>query len=314
MTAVLVVEDQQALASALEVAIAAQPDLECLGSAGTVDDALEQVARHVPDVVLMDIQLPGGSGIECTRLIKASYPEVTVLILTADASATRLAQAAAAGASGFLTKGSSFADILSAIRNPAAGQMVIEGTTLWALIDALRDVEPEPAGPAVVPAQAGHEQDWARLTAREQEVLALMGEGLDPKAIAERLVLSLHTARGHVKSVMTKLGAHSQLEAVVVATRSGLLSHDGSAPAHLCPPIRRPPTIWGVRSDHLRVAADGRPPVAWMVCATQTRTWRSLANRAGHRAGGPGSSRGAGEQPVRWTRKRRVRASTLMDR
>jgi len=83
-----------------------------------------------------------------------------------------------------------------------------------------------------VPAQAGPEQDWARLTAREQEVLALMGEGLDPRAIAERLVVSLHTARGHVKSVMTKLGAHSQLEAVVVATRSGLLPHDGSASAH----------------------------------------------------------------------------------
>jgi DNA-binding NarL/FixJ family response regulator len=291
MTAVLVVEDQQALASALEVAIGAQPDLECLGSAGTVDDALEQVARHVPDVVLMDIQLPGGSGIECTRLIKASYPEVTVLILTADASATRLAQAAAAGATGFLTKGSSFADILTAIRNPAGAKMVIEGTTLWALIDALRDTEPEPAGPAVVPAQAGREQDWARLTAREQEVLALMGEGLDPKAIAERLVVSLHTARGHVKSVMTKLGAHSQLEAVVVATRSGLLSHDGSAPAHLCPLIRWPPTIWGVRSDHLRVAVSARPAIAWVVCATQTRTRRFPANRAGHRAGGPGSSR-----------------------
>jgi DNA-binding NarL/FixJ family response regulator len=270
MTAVLVVEDQQALASALEVAIGAQPDLECLGSVGNVDDALEQVARHVPDVVLMDIQLPGSSGIEGTRLIKASHPEVTVLILTADASAIRLAQAAAAGATGFLTKGSSFADILTAIRNPAGGKMVIEGTTLWALIDALRDAEPEPepepvAGPArptVVPAQASGGQDWARLTAREQEVLALMGEGLDPKAIAEQLVVSLHTARGHVKSVMTKLGAHSQLEAVVVATRSGLLSHDGSAPAHLCPLIRQPPTIWGVRSDHLRVAVSAGPAIA----------------------------------------------------
>ncbi|HUZ56224.1 MAG TPA: response regulator transcription factor [Streptosporangiaceae bacterium] len=232
MTAVLVVEDQQALASALEVAIAAQPDLECLGSAGTVDDALEQIARHIPDVVLMDLQLPGGNGIECTRQIKASHPEVSVLILTAEATASKLAAAAAAGATGFFTKGSSFADILDAIRNPVGGKMVIEGTTLRALIDELRDAEPGPGGPAAVPAQAGPEQDWARLTAREQEVLALMGEGLDPRAIAERLVVSLHTARGHVKSVMTKLGAHSQLEAVVVATRSGLLPHDGSASAH----------------------------------------------------------------------------------
>ena len=107
--------------------------------------------------------------------------------------------------------------------------------------------------------RAASEQDWARLTAREQEVLALMGEGLDPKAIAERLVVSLHTARGHVKKVMTKLGAHSQLEAVVVATRSGFLPHDGSASARLCPPTRWSPTIWGVRSDHLRVAVSAGP-------------------------------------------------------
>ena len=246
MTAVLIVEDQQALASALEVAIGAQPDLECLGSAGTVSDALAQVARHIPDVVLMDIQLPGGNGIECTRQIKASHPEVTVLILTGDASATRLAEAAAAGATGFLTKSSSFADILDAIRNPAGGRMVIEGTTLQALIDELRQGEPRPGGGlTLVPAQARNEQDWARLTAREQEVLALMGEGLDPKAISERLVVSLHTARGHVKSVMMKLGAHSQLEAVVVATKSGLLPHDGSASAQLCPLTRLSPPSGG---------------------------------------------------------------------
>ena len=272
MTAVLVVEDQQALASALEVAIGAQPDLECLGSAGTVSDALDQIARRIPDVVLMDIQLPGGDGIEGTRRITAAYPEVSVLILTADASAGRLAEAAAAGATGFLTKSSSFGDILDAIRNPGGAKMVIEGTTLQALIDELRDAEPRPGGPALVPGQASHEQDWARLTAREQEVLALMGEGLDPRAISERLVVSLHTARGHVKNVMMKLGTHSQLEAVVVATRSGLLPHDGSASAQLCPPTRLSPTIWGVRSDHLRVAARTGRAVAWNLCATQTRT------------------------------------------
>jgi DNA-binding NarL/FixJ family response regulator len=256
MTAVLVVEDQQALASALEVAIGAQPDLECLGSAGTVDDALEQMARHMPDVVLMDIQLPGGNGIEGTRLIKASHPEVSVLILTADASASRLTAAADAGATGFLTKSSSFADILDAIRNPGGVKMVIEGPSLWALIDELRDAEPAPGGRVAARAQAAPEQDRSRLTAREQEVLALMGEGLDPRAIAERLVVSLHTARGHVKSVMTKLGAHSQLEAVVMATRSGLLPHDGSASVRLCLLTCGSPTRWGVRSDHLRVAVS----------------------------------------------------------
>jgi DNA-binding NarL/FixJ family response regulator len=215
MTGVLIVEDQQALASALEVAIGTQPDLECLGAAGTVDDALEQITRQVPDVVLMDIELPGEDGIQGTRRIKASHPEVLIFILTAGASASRLAAAAAAGAAGFLTKASSFTDILAAIRNPAVGKMVIEGTTLRALREELGSVELEHGGgPTALGAPKGRE-----------------GEGLDPKSIAHRLVVSVHTARGHVKNVMMKLGAHSQLEAVVVATRSGLLSSDGVASA-----------------------------------------------------------------------------------
>lgn len=232
MTGVLIVEDQQALASALEVAIGTQPDLECLGAAATVDDALGHIARHVPDVVLMDIGLPGDDGIEGTRRIKACYPEVLIFILTAGASASRLAAAAAAGAAGFLTKASSFTDILAAIRNPAAGKMVIEGTTLRALREELGSVELAHGGePTALGAPEVHGPDWSRLTGREREVLALMGDGLDPKAIAQRLVVSVHTARGHVKNVMMKLGAHSQLEAVVVAMRSGLLSSDGAASA-----------------------------------------------------------------------------------
>ena len=86
MTGVLVVEDQQVLASALEIAIGTQPDMDCVGTAATIDDALASVAEHRPDVVLMDIQLPGLDGIEGTRQIKAAYPDVTILILTAGAT------------------------------------------------------------------------------------------------------------------------------------------------------------------------------------------------------------------------------------
>jgi DNA-binding NarL/FixJ family response regulator len=220
MTSVLVVEDQQVLASALEIAIGTQPDLDCVGTAATVDDALAKMAERRADVVLMDIQLPGTDGIEGTRRISADYPGVSILILTAGATPQRLAAAAAAGAAGFLAKDGSFSDILAAIRNPMPGMMVIQGA---ALNELLKD---QPATskakqPSEQPAQTG--PDTARLTAREQEVLALMGEGLDPTAIAERLVVSVYTARGHVKNVMMKLGAHTQLEAVVLATKSGLL-------------------------------------------------------------------------------------------
>ncbi len=214
VTRVLVVEDQRVLAGALEVGIDAQPDLACIGAVGTVEDALQLVASVVPDVVLMDIHLPGVDGIEGTRRIKASHPAARVLILTADATPDLLVLAAAAGAAGFLAKDSAFADILAAIRSPVDGKILVEGTTLTALLEGL---------PLAEPAHLARDATAAVLSRREREVLALMGEGLDPRAIADRLVVSLHTARGHVKKVMMKLGAHSQLEAVVTATRIGLL-------------------------------------------------------------------------------------------
>jgi DNA-binding NarL/FixJ family response regulator len=256
MTDVLIVEDQQVLASALEIAIGTQPDMDCVGTAATVDEALTQVVVRRLDVVLMDIRLPGTDGIEGTRRIKAIHPDVSILILTAGATPARLAAAAAAGADGFLAKDGPFSDILAAIRNPMPGKMVIEGATLNQLISQIpglsqgQEAQQEPrqlaqgqpaepssssgervaAGPRTQPAtQAGAPPaEMAKLTAREQEVLGLMGEGLDPSAIAERLFLSVYTARGHVKNVMMKLGAHTQLEAVVLATKSGLLPGRGA--------------------------------------------------------------------------------------
>jgi DNA-binding NarL/FixJ family response regulator len=227
VTAVLVVEDERVLAAAVEVAIGSQPDMENVRSAGSVGEALEKMARHVPDVVLMDIELPDADGIEGTRRIKATYPEVSVLILTEGATPRCLVAAATAGAAGFLSKDSSFPEIIAAVRNPGE-KIVIEGAMLRALIEEC--VGGQPQG-GVSAAQPGSWPDWARLTAREREILGMMGEGLDPRAIADQLVVSRHTARGHIKNIMTKLGAHSQLQAVVIAARSGLVS------ANMPPPL-----------------------------------------------------------------------------
>jgi DNA-binding NarL/FixJ family response regulator len=213
-TRVLIVEDQRVLADALTIAIGAQPDLDCVGAAETVEEALRLTATVAPDVMLMDIHLPGVDGIAGTRKVKSAYPEVRVFILTADTTPDLFTDAAAAGAAGFLAKDSAFSDILAAIRTPPEGRIMVGGSTLAALLGELR---------RGVPPRAGPEGNWAGLTEREREVLSLMGEGLDPRAIAERLVVSLHTARGHVKNVMAKLQTHSQLEAVVVAIRTGLL-------------------------------------------------------------------------------------------
>ncbi|WP_419996044.1 response regulator transcription factor [Streptomyces boninensis] len=216
MIRVLVVEDERTLADALEIAIGAQPDLECAGAVATVEEALPLVAERNPDVVLMDIHLPGADGIEGTRRIRAAHsPRIRVLLLTADTDPRRLVAGAAAGAAGFLANDSAFATVLAAIRAPADGPMYIGESTLGLLVAAL--------GPA--PGEAPPRPGYGRgeLTAREREVLRLMARGLGPRAIAGLLVVSPHTARGHVKRVMAKLGAHSQLEAVVIAARSGLL-------------------------------------------------------------------------------------------
>ena len=214
MIRVLVVEDQQTLAGALQIAIGAQPDMDCVGAVGTAEEAVALAAASSPDVVLMDIRLPGADGIEATRQVKATCPQVRVLILTADATPARLAAAAAAGASGFLAKDSPFPAILAAIRTPVDGTILVEQNTMAALIGSLDHVRAPLENPML---------GQARLTARERQVLALMGEGLDPQAIAHRLVVSRHTARGHVKNIMMKLGAHTQLEAVVIATRAGYM-------------------------------------------------------------------------------------------
>jgi DNA-binding NarL/FixJ family response regulator len=213
-TRILLVEDQRTLAEALMIAIDAQPDLECVGAVGTVDEALRLTGARHPDVVLMDIHLPGVDGIDGTRRIKSLHPSVRILVLTADATPEMFAEATAAGATGFLAKNGPFPDILAAIRTPPAGRTLVAGGTFAVLVDELRRGASE---------QARREENRAFLTAREKEVLALMGEGLGGRLIAERLGVSEHTARSHIKRVMTKLRAHNRHEAVDVALRTGLL-------------------------------------------------------------------------------------------
>jgi DNA-binding NarL/FixJ family response regulator len=146
MTRVLVVEDQRALADALQIAIDVQPDLECAGVVATAEDALKLTAAQDPDIVLMDVHLhgPGPDGIEATRQIKEYAPGIRVLILTADSVPDLFSGATAAGADGFLAKDSALPDILAAIRTPADKTVMVEGATLAALFkDYRREESPD---------------------------------------------------------------------------------------------------------------------------------------------------------------------------
>jgi len=218
-TRVMVVDDHRSFAEALVFAVDHNDDMLAVGAASSIAEALSGMAEAAPDVVLMDIRLPDGDGIEATVRVLELLPSARVVILTGHTDVEMLARAASAGASGFLPKESSIAAVIGAIRAAKNGEMLVDGSTLAAILGRVT-----PVGTAAQRAA----KDAAALTPRERDVLALMGQGLDPHAIAASLGISLHTCRGHQKGIMAKLDAHSQLEAVVVASRMGLLPRVGS--------------------------------------------------------------------------------------
>ncbi len=211
-TRVLVVDDHLAFAECLALAIDARPDLECSVTAVSISDGLLAAERSGPDVVLLDVMLPDGDGVDAIGHFREAAPGTRILILTGHTDLDVLTRAAAAGASGFLQKESDIESIVRAIRAARDGTILVEQTTLTSILGRVRSGPVTPTG-----------GDRPHLTAREMDVLALMGEGLDPHAIAKLLEISLNTCRGYQKSIMAKLDAHSQLEAVVVATRRGII-------------------------------------------------------------------------------------------
>lgn len=204
---VLVVDDQRSFAQSLGVVIDAQDDLTCVGAASTGEEAVDMAKREQPTVILMDVDLPGIDGVEATRRVIAENPEIDVVILTGLPDATVLARAATAGAQAFLLKDSSVDEILGAVRSSHRHGQIDVGS------DAIRQFIGADSSPAL-----------EEITQRELEVLGMLAEGRQPKEIARSLGISLHTCRGYVKNLLTKLGAHSALEAVVIAHRQGLIS------------------------------------------------------------------------------------------
>ncbi len=212
-TRVLIVDDHLAFGECLAIVIDACPDLGSLAAATTLTEGLDLARRLAPDIILLDVRLPDGDGVDAIGRFHEACPEARVLILTGYPDLEVLTRAAGAGAAGFLQKDSSVDGIVRAIRSARDGTILVEHSTLASILTRLRSdasTPPEPRG-------------GPHFTVRELDVLALMGEGLDPHAIANVLGISLNTCRGYEKSVMAKMEAHSQLEAVVIALRRGLI-------------------------------------------------------------------------------------------
>ncbi len=217
MIGVLVVDDQTLIRSAITRLVSHATDMEVVGEAGDGRRAIELARRLRPDVVLMDIRMPGTDGIAATREICADpdLHEVRVLVLTTFEEDQFIVGALRAGASGFLGKGSEPDHIVHAIQAVHQGDALLSPVATRTLID--RYVTP--AGPP-----AGRTpQALQHLTEREVEVLTLVGAGRSNDQIAETLVISPHTAKTHVNRVMTKLHAHDRAQLVIAAYENGLV-------------------------------------------------------------------------------------------
>lgn len=207
---VVVVDDHEMFVQGLAAVLGADPGIEVVATAGSVETGTAAVRLHSPDVVLMDYELPDGDGAGATERIKAEVPETQVVMVTSFDDEGVLVRAIEAGCSGFITKHKAVQEVAAAVRAADAGEALISPSMLARLLPRLRQ-NPRGVG--------------ADLTPREVEVLTLLAVGESNQKIAEALVLSLHTVRNHVQNVITKLGAHSKLEAVATAVREGIIRH-----------------------------------------------------------------------------------------
>jgi DNA-binding NarL/FixJ family response regulator len=215
MIRVLLADDQDLVRAGFRALLDAQDDIEVVGEAGDGDEAVQLARRHRPDIVLMDIRMPGTDGLTATRAIAADdrLAGVRIVILTTFELDEYVFEAIRVGASGFLVKNTKPPELLQAVRAVAAGDALLSPSVTRRLIREFatrtRDVPPSPALDA--------------LTEREREVMALAAEGLTNDEIAGRLFMSPLTAKTHVSRAMVKLGARDRIQLVVFAYQSGLV-------------------------------------------------------------------------------------------
>jgi DNA-binding NarL/FixJ family response regulator len=215
--AVLLADDQPLLRMGFRMILESQPDMRVAGEAEDGDQAVELTASSAPDVVLMDVRMPGTDGIEATRRIVASGSPARVLILTTFDLDEYAFSGLRAGASGFLLKDAPPDQLLGGIRAVAGGDAVVAPSVTRRLLDAYAHQFPDTHAPATRSARLDP------LTEREREVLLAVAGGLSNAEIAERLVVSEATVKTHVGRILAKLGLRDRVQAVILAYETGLV-------------------------------------------------------------------------------------------
>ena len=205
---VMTVDDHQIFRSGIKFSLVAYDEIELVGEAYSGEESLKLCDQLQPDVILMDMRMGGQDGISATRAIKEKYPQIQILMLTTFHDKTLVQQAIKAGAVGYVLKGISTEELVDAIRSAARGQTTLSAEVTQVLIrDDNKPTEKPNYG----------------ITPRQEEVLVLLVEGLSNVEIAERLVISRHTARYYVSEILRKLNVSNRAEAVAVAIKEGLV-------------------------------------------------------------------------------------------
>ena len=215
---ILVVDDHRTFGEAMRIALEQEKDLSVVGVATSGAESVSLARDQLPDVVLMDIEMPGMDGIEAIRKIKERSPKARVVVVSAHQGELVMARAVEAGASGFLSKETALSDIVQSVRLAYQGEPLMEPDVVRRVLRHLRHRRAQ---------EATEQQRADRLTPRETEILQLMASGLSTDDIATELSVSPYTLRTHVQNILTKLGVHSKLEALAFAIRHGKVAAEG---------------------------------------------------------------------------------------
>lgn len=205
---VLVVDDHVLFAEAMQLALQPDPRIGSVTAVNSITEAVAVLRVRRVDVVLLDYRLPDSSGVEGITAVLGAAPGTPVVLVTAVDDEAVLLAAIEAGCAGFVLKSANLQEMRDAVHRASQGESLISPRVLRRLLDRL---------------DRTHHRRSDHLSERERDVLALAVEGLTNADIAARLFLSVHTVRNHMQSVLSKLGAHSKLEAAAIATREGLL-------------------------------------------------------------------------------------------
>jgi DNA-binding NarL/FixJ family response regulator len=206
---VLIVDDHPVTRDGLKTAFGITDEIDVVGEAGSGEEAIKLAQDLSPDVIFMDVRMPGMNGIQATRIIRERRPDTKVILFTIDESRASVAEAIQAGVSGYLLKDAGVTELVNAAKQAMAGKAVIHPTLTQAFIEEVQLVDRKPSE--------------APLSPREIEILQKVAYGATTKEVADQLGISFHTVKTHLERIFEKLGANDRAQAVAIAIRQGLV-------------------------------------------------------------------------------------------